>query len=210
MDKEASMGWRRSRYAVLLAVTALHALLLAVLVLRREGIRLASPGKPLEISFLAPNRTHDKVALPPLQTSRQSRAEPKIDVPTIVLLPPQSNEPGLPSVNWAAEATRAAESAARNAISAQPKTFGSTPPGSSDWFPLPKHHAGDEEPVGGGDTAVYINENCYQIAPVIPPIIDALHNGMGVQTYCKDGRSKEPRGDLFKDLEAYKKLHPDK
>jgi hypothetical protein len=32
---------------------------------------------------------------------------------------------------------------------------------------------------------------------------------MGLQTYCT-WRSKAPRGDLFEQLPAYKKLHPEK
>jgi hypothetical protein len=203
------MGWRFSRYAALLAVLALHALLLLALMMWRGGIRIAAPGRPLEIAFLSPNTSRDKITPPPLQTSPDPRSKPTIDAPTIIMLPPQAGEAGLPPVNWAAEARQAAESAAKSAVAPAPKPLGSMPSAGSEWFPAPKHHAGEMVPGANGDVMVFTNENCYQVIPVIPPVVDATHNGMGLQTYCLGG-SKEPRGDLFKDLEAYKKLHPEK
>ena len=56
---------------------------------------------------------------------------------------------------------------------------------------------------------VYVSENCYQLSKEITYIENATNTGAKIQTYCNK-RSKEPRGDLFKDLPAYKKLHPDK
>jgi hypothetical protein len=201
------MGWRSSRYAVLLAVLALHAMLLAALMMWRERIRMASPGPPLEIAFLPPNAKPEKIVPLPLQTP-QPQSSPKIDEPAIIFLPPQTSEGEFPLVNWAAEARRAADSAAKSAISPPSKTPESAPAGRADWFPPSKYHAGDEVGLGNGDTAVFINDQCYQISPMIPSIVDALHNGMGVHTYCKGG-AKEPNGDLFKDTESYKRLHPE-
>jgi len=76
----------------------------------------------------------------------------------------------------------------------------------SVFAPPPAHHRGDEEPVPGG-TAVYVSEDCYQVAPAIPVVQDALHNGMPLQIYC-NSKSKKPRADLFDQLPAYQKLHP--
>lgn len=203
------MGWRLSRYAVLLAVLALHALLLIGLMLWRGGIRISAAGKPLEIAFLPPNTDREKIALPPLQIPSEPRPTAAIGAPTIIMVPPQSGEGGLPQVNWAAEASRAVESAAKRAIATAPDASGSKPSSGPEWFPAPKHHAGEMVPTGNGDTMIFVNENCYQVIPMIPPIVNATHNGMGLQTYCLRG-PKEPQGDLFKDLKAYKKLHPEK
>jgi hypothetical protein len=202
------MRRRSSRYAVLLAVFALHALLLTALIMWRGNIRMASAGRPLEIAILSPKAPQDRRLPLPLQTP-QAPSSPQIDAPTILLLPPLTGEGGFPSVNWAAEARRAADSAAKNAISPPSKTPQSAPSGSADWFPPSKYHAGDEVGLGNGDTAVFINDRCYQIAPMIPAIVDALHNGMGLHTYCKGG-AKDPNGDLFKDTEAYKRIHREK
>jgi hypothetical protein len=200
------MGWRSSRYAVLLAVLALHALLMTALMMWRGSIRMQLPGPPLRIAFLPPATRQDKIIPPPLQTA-PTPAVSKVAEPTIILLPPRAEDSGFPAVNWAAEARRAADSAARNAIVPPSKTPPSAPSGNADWFPAPKYRAGDEVGLGNGDTAVFINDHCYQIAPMIPPIVDALHNGMGLHTYCKGG-AKDPNGDLFKDTQAYKRLHP--
>ena len=201
------MGWRSFRYAVLLAVLALHALLLTALMLWRGSLRIAPPGRPLETAVLRPNRTPDRVIPPPFQTA-PAPTNLKIDEPTIIFLPPSVGESGFPAVDWAAEARRAADSAAKNEISPAPKARGSVRPGNADWFPSSKYHAGDEVGLGNGDTAVFITDHCYQISPRFPVILDALHTAMKLHTFCKGG-AKEPNGDLFKDLDAYKKLHPE-
>jgi hypothetical protein len=203
------MGWRSTRYAAFLAVLTLHALLLTTLMMWRGSIRVAPSGRPLEIAFVPVNETRDQVIPPPLQAPR-TRSNTKIDEPTITFLPPQTAEAGgFPEVNWASEAHRAADSAAKDAMSPPPKPLDAAPPGSADWFPPSKYHAGDEVGLGNGDTAVFINDHCYQVAPMIPAVVDALHNGMGLHTFCKGG-PKDANGDLFKDTEAYKKLHPEK
>jgi hypothetical protein len=199
------MGWRTFRYAVLLAVLALHVFLLTALMLWRGSLRVAPPGQPLETTVLRPNRTRDHVIPPPFQTAP---APTKIDEPTIIFLPPSVGEGGFPAVNWAAEARRAADSAAKNEISPAPKARESVPRGNADWFPSSKYHAGDEVGLSNGDTAIFITDHCYQISPMIPVVTDALHTALKLHTFCKGG-SKEPNGELFKDLDAYKKLHPE-
>ena len=200
------MGWRFSRHSVLLAVLAVHALLLIALMRWRGDIRIFSPGPPLQIAFLPPSSKPERVIPLPLPNP-QARSAPTINEPTIILLPQQPADNGLPSIDWAAEASRVAESAGKRDGGAPPKPLDSPPAGSTDWFPPPKYKAGDEVGLGNGDTAIFINERCYQVAPRIPAIVDASHNGMGLQTYCKGG-PKDPNGDLFKDTDAYKRLHP--
>lgn len=69
----------------------------------------------------------------------------------------------------------------------------------------PAHHAGDAFSTSSGERAVFVSDNCYQVAST--KAADAIDNGMGNQTYCI-GKSKKARGDLFDQLPAYKKYHP--
>jgi hypothetical protein len=63
--------------------------------------------------------------------------------------------------------------------------------------------------TGNGETMVFITDHCFQVTSVFRSAPNALNTGVGLQTYCiRD--SKEPNGDLFKDLDAYKKLHHDR
>ncbi len=74
-------------------------------------------------------------------------------------------------------------------------------------FPAPpSHRAGDEFTTPAGERAVFVSENCYQIAST--NAATALANGMVTPTYCLR-KSKTPRGDLFDQLPAYRKYHPD-
>jgi hypothetical protein len=55
---------------------------------------------------------------------------------------------------------------------------------------------------------VFISDSCYQVSKSITDITNATNTGVGTQTYCNQ-KSRLPRGDLFDQLPAYKKLHPD-
>ena len=55
---------------------------------------------------------------------------------------------------------------------------------------------------------VFVSENCYQLSKEITYIENKTNTGKKIQTYC-NRRSKTPRGDLFEQLRAYKRLHPD-
>lgn len=55
------MGWRSSRGVALVAVLAVHVLLLTALLRWRGDIRVAPPGPPLEISFVPPNSRPEKI-----------------------------------------------------------------------------------------------------------------------------------------------------
>ena len=53
-----------------------------------------------------------------------------------------------------------------------------------------------------------MSHDCYQMSKSITSITNATNTGVNLQTYCTR-HSKVPRGDLFDQLPAYKKLHPD-
>jgi hypothetical protein len=114
------------------------------------------------------------------------------------------------NVDWDQEARRAARDSAARADTPTARSSTVSPESAaSDWFPAPKFHKGDQVPTSGGDTMIFVSDHCYQIAPAIRTAPNASNNGMGLPTYCFSG-SRQVRGDLFKDLVAYKKLHPDK
>ena len=56
---------------------------------------------------------------------------------------------------------------------------------------------------------VFVSENCYQFSKEVGYIENKTNMGKKIQIYC-NRRSKTPRGDLFEQLPAYKRLHPDK
>lgn len=55
---------------------------------------------------------------------------------------------------------------------------------------------------------VFVSDNCYQLSNEVTHITNATNTGVAIQTYC-NRPSKKARGDLFKQLPAYKKYHPD-
>jgi hypothetical protein len=191
----------------MLAVLALHAALLGAILKWRGGIIVAKPGRPLEVSFLPAKPPRDRLEHAPPQGLRDTPPRPPLDLPTP--LPRSAGEAdGGPWVNWEEEAHRAADAHA-NESSMQTPNYDSPPSAGSSWFPPPAHHAGDEIHLGGGETMVFTSSRCYQIVKAIPMITNGINNGLGSPTYCIPS-AKEPRGDLFKDLRAYKKLHPEK
>lgn len=112
-------------------------------------------------------------------------------------------------MNWPEEAHRVAEEAAAGGGIQAPGEPDSAQSGSASVFPAPQHRLGDQVNMGNGDTMIFTSNNCYQIVHVIPTVSSAMNNGMGTPTYCL-GTSREPRGDLLKDLPAYKRLHSEK
>ena len=55
---------------------------------------------------------------------------------------------------------------------------------------------------------VFVSKNCYQFSKEVGYIENKTNMGKKLQIYC-NRRSKTPRGDLFEQLPAYKRLHPD-
>jgi hypothetical protein len=82
-----------------------------------------------------------------------------------------------------------------------------TTPQKSVFPEPPAHHAGEQHMLDTGEWIVFISDNCYQISSAIPTVPIALGNGIGQSTFCLDN-SSTPRGDLFDQLPAYKRYHP--
>jgi hypothetical protein len=200
-----------------LVVIVLHALILgAILVFSRTRLSKPTAATPLEVEFL--NRPAPSAPAPP-PPSPPHTARMRPETPTRGPTQPSSNTALTPSVaapptlstpgpvDWTREASIVAAIQGSEAAAAAPST-GGTPTVQSPFQPPPAHYAGEEIAAANGDTMVFVSANCYQVVPRIPPIQNGMDNHKPLQVYCMR-RSKAARGDLFKDLPAYKKLHPD-
>jgi hypothetical protein len=123
-----------------------------------------------------------------------------------VVTPDSTSDVAGPSIDWSQEARNAAASIAKGA----PALDDTNPvlQSNSPFAAPPAHHKGEQIPTADGRWMVYITDDCYQLSKSMTSITNATNNGMGLQTYC-NRRSNKPRGDLFEQLPAYKKLHPD-
>jgi hypothetical protein len=171
----------------------------------------ASPA-PIELLFYPPSPAAaaaaastmpTETALPKLSRKPQSTsvAVPESAFAPNVGAPQQSTAP----IDWAGEAQSVA--AAIAAKPADPRLKDEAPllPPKSIFPEAPAHHAGDEFTTVSGERAVFVSDSCYQVSRTQLP--NASNTGMVNPTYCI-GKSKTPRGDLFDQLPAYKKYHP--
>jgi len=207
---EERQRWERSRYAVLLGVLALHvAALTGLLIAAKTRLHTAPAGTPIELLILPQNVAP---TAPPTPTSSDRRKKvtaaplpPPPDALTAVTPNSTSDVVG-PPVDWSQEAHDVAENIARGAPAPD-----ETRPSAQSRAPFaepPAHHKGEQIPTADGRWMVFVSEDCYQLSKEITHITNATNTGVKIQTYC-NRRSKEPRGDLFKQLPAYKKHHPD-
>jgi hypothetical protein len=203
--------WRSSRYGVLLVVMAIHVTMIAFLIASSKTLRLLLPTATLiEVPFLPP-ATAQKVRTdtspgPPLD---MTRVTPSVDA-TLSLSPdlvPAAGTLGVP-IDWADQAHTVADSIVANTDAGESRlTPDLTTPRKSIFPEPPAHHAGEQHRLDTGQWIVFISDNCYQISSAIPTVSTALDNGIGQSTFCLDN-SDAPRGDLFDQLPAYKRYHP--
>jgi hypothetical protein len=206
-----SKVWRPSRYGVLLVVLAFHVTMIAFLVASSKTLRLLLPTATLiEVPFLPPTtaqrvRTNTSPS-PPLD---MTRVTPSVDA-TLSLSPelvPAVGTFGVP-IDWADQAHTVADSIAANTDARESRLAPDlTTPQKSIFPEPPAHHAGEQHRLDTGEWIVFISDNCYQISSSIPAVPTAPDNGIGQSTFCLDS-SNTPRGDLFDQLPAYKRYHP--
>jgi hypothetical protein len=210
----------RSRYVVVIAVAATHVALIAILV-------AASRGRPSQrVGEAAPTVV---VFVPQLKIERTPPAQlPRVSVPRSdrVPLPERAPSPEAtlpvpeedsstaihPDVDWYKEAGRSAARIAR-AEAAKRGSKGAPEehdaPSKDPWWPKGVHQAGEEE-VTNGQTIEWISDRCYVKSDVPPPATpDFLARARISKGGCKDPSAGAARGDLFDNLPAYRKLHPD-
>ncbi|MGH8267530.1 MAG: hypothetical protein ACRETS_09440 [Steroidobacteraceae bacterium] len=105
------------------------------------------------------------------------------------------------SIDWVAQARRAAAAvtSARSfrEFSRNPRSdFGQEVLHSS-----PAHEAGEQYRLEDGEWIVWVSARCYIVSEPALGLPGLLPN-----TVCQG--DSQPRGDLFKDLPAYQKYHP--
>jgi hypothetical protein len=208
MQERQRLG--RSRFAALLAVLALHVTVLTGLVVAaRTRILITPTAPPIELLIL-PRNAAPTVPPPPNLSDRREKVTaaplpPPPDALTVITPNPTSEDAG-PPIDWSQEAHRAAASIAKGTPALNDSN--AAPPSNAPLASPPAHHKGEQVPTSNGDVMIFVTDHCYQLARVIPTTPTAVDNGMGLQTYCiRD--SNKPRADLFDQLPAYKKLHPD-
>jgi hypothetical protein len=203
--------WRPSRYGVLLVVLAFHVITIAFLIASSKTLRLLLPTAMfIEVASLPPAAAQrvrtDTSPSPPLE---MTRVTPSIDA-TLSLSPelvPALGTFGVP-IDWVDQAHTVADSiVANNDARESPMAPDLTAPQKSIFPAPPAHHAGEQHRLDTGEWVVFISDNCFQISSAIPTAPGALDNGIGQSTFCLDN-SSTPRGDLFDQLSAYKRHHP--
>jgi hypothetical protein len=201
---------KQSRYASLLAVLALHAAVLtAFFMAAKTRLVLRESMPPLELLTLPREFTPPQSALPPTKASpdhqlRDRPAQSSLPADALTVAPiTEGNAPG-EAIDWAQEARDIAASIASRGTDGTP----AEPRFPSAFAQPPPHHKGEQIPTADGRWKVFISDRCYQLSKEITHITNATNTGKAIQTYCEKP-SKTPRGDLFKELPAYKKHHPD-
>jgi hypothetical protein len=184
MDMRESSSCRASRMITLIAVTALHVGIVALLLMASSVRRMPdSTHSPLELVYIP------TLSPPPVraESGRPQRLLADLSLPPVSPVPPVllSASPGAPSagvgsrgagVDWLAEAHRAIrayeirrDQPSENALS------GKSP--ANDWWPQQGPHAGDQFKTEAGDWIVWINAECYKVASwhsVDPALNDSL------------------------------------
>jgi len=208
---ERSTDWGRSRWVALACVIALHVTIIIALARLQWRQHIAQLYTPL---LMLPSNTR------PVESPGDRHSSKK----NVQALPVTAAPAPLPSlspdviapiekapIDWAEEAKRVArELASRDAkstVSRAPTASGLSD--LSSWFPPPAHHAGEQYTNESGERIVWISDKCYQVSgSSLLTVPDVFSKAMLPKTLCP-GNSRKPRGDLFKDLPAYKKHHPE-
>jgi len=112
------------------------------------------------------------------------------------------------SIDWLAEAGRAAEAAT---AAPHTRSFGEIPKAPS-WLGSshsgPTHSAGEQYRFEDGEWIVWVSDRCFIVSE--PPPLgmpDVFARSLGTHTVCQ-APPGPGEGELFKDLPAYKKYHP--
>ena len=137
------------------------------------------------------------------KTSPAAPLEPPTPLPAAINFPLGADT----VIDWAAEARRAAAgvTGAHNV-----REFGRTPGAGSGHAPQrssPAHAAGEQYRTADGAWIVWVSDRCYIVSEVPPlGLPQVLARSIPARRVCQG--DSEPRGDLFKDLPAYRKYHP--
>ena len=207
---DRSSARARLRYAAFVAVLLVHLALIVTLVVSSNTRRfLHEVAPPIELLVLPPSEGSKNT--PATTARRRISGIPAVPSPAreLTLAPTinaQEESSRTGGIDWQSEAEHVAKEMATSTVDTHrsPVSLPSRQPKSV--FPArPAHQAGEAMTMATGERGVYVNEDCYQLERSTPS--NASNTGMVNPTYCI-GRSESPRGDLFEELAAYKKFHP--
>jgi septal ring-binding cell division protein DamX len=201
--------WKRSRYASLLAVLAVHTAVLMGFLMTAKT-RFAAPPTSSAIELLnLPRNVIQPTPPPPASPDRQKKPRAvtsTLPTDSLTVVPTTNGDASGNGIDWAQEAHDAAASFTKREKGA---STASEPASKSAFAPPPAHYKGEQIPTADGRWMVFVSDNCYQMSNDLTHITNATNTGVAIQTYC-NRHSNKARGDLFEQLPAYKKYHPDK
>ncbi len=202
----------RRRYVAIVIVGALHVLIVEIFVYAPPS-RERPPKDDAVWStlFLIPREVTRQ---PPPQIKPQSavpRSLPRLQTPAAEPDSPMTMAPNPAatgsSVDWMSELSSVATDVAK-VRGAQSGSSKATPDQSGSWWAPPVHKAGEQYRLSTGELVVWVSDRCFLVSelPALGTPNSAAHMGL-THTQCVSDPG--PRADLFKDLPAYGKYHPD-
>jgi hypothetical protein len=194
------------RGVVLASVILLHAGLAAVVVVAlRSQSRASRDDLVSTLIFLA--EPAPATPTPQPEDYRQPRLAPMSS--TAITLPPMT-QPGTDgAVDWDAEAQAAGAAAIRprsgRPLDHNPASEAAPNPASPS---VAVHHAGEQYTERDGTRIVWVSDRCFVASSPPPPgVPDIVARAIPTNTVCR-GDPGWSRPDLFKDLPAYQRYHP--
>jgi hypothetical protein len=193
------------------AVVAAHAGVLLVLsVALDRRARPPHPATPVDALILLSLPTRAMTSFDRRLRRNTEAAAPIEPLPLPSIPPPDIELPdeAHAPIDWLAEAGRAAE-----AVTTAPPTrsFGRMPRAPS-WLgssrSAPAHRAGDQYRLETGESIVWVSDRCYIVSELAPlGMPDVFARSRVTRTVCQ-GPPGPGTGELFRDLPAYKRYHP--
>jgi hypothetical protein len=197
------------RASVFTVVLVIHIMLL--LLAHRQSRHEPSPAEPQDFVSTWITLPNDPTPRTSANLTLQQKLLPpvipiQIEAPDIAPIAPPATDTSA-AVDWMAEAH---QSAIAISEPSRVRDLGHFPETVSSEAPRPPqvvHHAGESYRDSDGNHVAWVNDNCYIISEQ-PPLgtPDVFARMAPTRTVCK--HPSVPEGELFKDMEAYKKSHP--
>jgi hypothetical protein len=199
-------SWSPRRGIALLAVAAAHAALITALFLGLTQVPRSSVEEYVSTWVVLPGKSaRPRLRAPPARPPLLRVKPITIDLPPPApQLAPGSGDRG---IDWDAEARDAAE---RALTVPERHPFGpSRTGGPRAAHPAPPpHHRGESYRDELGDRIYWVSDRCYLVSESrLPGALTTPGPAALTRTVCVG--SDAPSGELFKDLPAYKRYHPE-
>ena len=203
------MRWPQ-RYIALIAVLAVHFVLVTVLLVASGGRPVSTGRDDVSTTIVSlPPSTKILSPVPDLRLAPLTTVTPFVpEAPSISI---QALDGPPESIDWRAEAHKAAGTIANSNPAPAPtedRRKTASTHGPRPWIPKSTHHAGEQYKTLTGDTVVWVSDKCFvKSSGPLPTVPDFIARQLLTSTVCP-GSGHDARGDLFEALPAYKKLHP--